>query len=248
MRLPLAINRAGKFLTIFNLAIPQGQTVTLVGPSGGGKSTLVNLLLRLYDPVQGEIRLGGTPLTAMPPEDLVKQITLVSQEIILLAADIRENIILGRSGITAAMLERAIEISGVDTWMDTLPRGIHTRVGEGGRTLSQGQCQMLALARALAGDPRILILDEAFSRIDPESEQLIQSRLPSIMAGRTCITVAHRLSTTRYAQRIPVIRYGRIIKEFRFSSYCRFRCSIELNREPRENRGQARCCNPAGVL
>ncbi len=197
----------------FNLVIPEGQTVTLVGPSGGGKSTLVNLLLRLYDPLQGDIRLCGTPLTAIAPKELVSQITLVSQEVILLAADIRENILLGRNGITSAMVDRAIEISGVDTWVDTLPQGIHTRVGEGGRTLSQGQCQMLALARALAGDPRILILDEAFSQIDPESEQLIQSRLPSIMAGRTCITVAHRLTTALYSQRILVIRDGRIVED-----------------------------------
>ncbi len=197
----------------FNLVIPQGQTITLVGPSGGGKSTLVNLLLRLYDPLEGVIRLNGSPLTAIAPEDLVGQVTLVSQEMILLAADLRENILLGRSGITPAMVDRAIKISGVDTWVDTLPSGIHTRVGEGGRTLSQGQCQMLALARALAGDPQILILDEAFSQIDPESEQLIQSRLPSIMAGRTCITVAHRLATARYSQRILVIRDGRIIED-----------------------------------
>ena len=174
---------------------------------------MVNLLLRLYDPLQGDIRLCGTPLTAIAPKELVSQITLVSQEIILLAADIRENILLGRNGITSAMVDRAIEISGVDTWVDTLPQGIHTRVGEGGRTLSQGQCQMLALARALAGDPRILILDEAFSQIDPESEQLIQSRLPSIMAGRTCITVAHRLTTALYSQRILVIRDGRIVED-----------------------------------
>ncbi len=202
-----------KILDNFNLFIPQGQTVTLVGPSGGGKSTLVNLLLRLYDPMQGEISLGGTPLTAIPSKDLVKQITLVSQEMILLAADIRENILLGRSGIPPDMVDRAIEISGVDTWVNTLPQGIHTRIGEGGRKLSQGQCQMLALARALAGDPRILILDEAFSQIDPESEQLIQSRLPSIMAGRTCITVAHRLASARYAHRILVIREGQVIED-----------------------------------
>ena len=202
-----------KILNNFNLLIPRGETVTLVGPSGGGKSTLVNLLLRLYDPMQGEISLGGTPLTAIAPEDLVKQITLVSQEMIILSGDIRKNIILGRKGITDAMIDRAIKISGVDTWMDTLPQGIDTRIGEGGRNLSQGQCQMLALARALAGDPRILILDEAFSRIDPESEQLIQSRLPSIMAGRTCITVAHRLATARYSQRILVIRDGKIIED-----------------------------------
>ena len=202
-----------KVLDGFDLTIPTGQTVTLVGPSGGGKSTLVNLLLRLYDPLGGKILLGDRPLTTIAPYELVRRVALVSQEMVLLSASIEDNIVLGRSQVTPSMLERAIEISGVDTWVNALPQGIDTRVGEGGRTLSQGQCQMLALARALAGDPRILILDEAFSQIDPESEKLIVSRLPSIMAGRTCITVAHRLATARHSRRILVVRDGRIVED-----------------------------------
>ena len=197
----------------FHLTIPRGQTATLVGPSGGGKSTLVNLLLRLYDPSGGRILLGNSPLTTIAPCELVRRVALVSQEMILLSASIEENIVLGRSQITPSMLESAIEISGVGTWMKALPQGIATRVGEGGRPLSQGQCQMLALARALAGNPRILILDEAFSQIDPESEKLILSRLPAIMAGRTCITVAHRLATARYAERILVVQGGCIVED-----------------------------------
>ena len=202
-----------KILDRFNLVIPEGQNVTIVGPSGGGKTTLVNLLLRLYDPQHGKIRLGSTALETISPEERVKKIALVSQEMILLAADIEQNIILGRRWITHSMLDRAVRVSGIDTWLETLPHGIHTRVGEGGRQLSFGQCQMLALARALAGDPRILILDEAFSQIDPESEQLIQERLPLVMAGRTCITVAHALATARHSQRIMVVRDGRIVEE-----------------------------------
>jgi ABC-type bacteriocin/lantibiotic exporter with double-glycine peptidase domain len=132
---------------------------------------------------------------------------------ILLAASIEENIVLGRSEVTPSMLARAIRISGVDTWIGALSQGIKTRIGESGRSLSQGQCQMLSLARALVGDPRILILDEAFSQIDPASEKLIISRLPSIMAGRTCITVAHRLATARYSQRILVVRKGCIVED-----------------------------------
>jgi ATP-binding cassette, subfamily B, multidrug efflux pump len=196
-----------------NLTIPWGQTVTVVGPSGGGKSTLVNLLLRLYDPWEGKILLRGRDLRSIPAGELARSIALVSQEIILLASSIEENITLGRRDITPDMLANALEISGVTTWMGLLSEGIRTRIGEGGRVLSQGQRQMLSLARALAGNPRILILDEAFSQIDPESERLITSRLPSIMAGRTCILVAHRLSTARQSQRILVMRNGRIVED-----------------------------------
>ena len=187
--------------------------MTLVGPSGGGKSTLVNLLLHLYDPSGGRILLGNRPLASVAPRELAGRVALVGQEMILLSASIAENIVLGRRHVTAAMLDRATRISGVDTWVHALPQGKNTRVGEGGRSLSQGKCQMLALARALAGDPRILILDEAFSQIDPESEKLIVARLPAIMAGRTCITVAHRLATARYSQRIIVVRDGPIVED-----------------------------------
>lgn len=196
-----------------NLTIPRGQTVTVVGPSGGGKSTLVNLLLRLYDPVEGRILLRGRDLRSIPSGELARSIAMVSQEIILLASSLEENITLGRPDITPDMLAHALEISGVETWMNQLSEGIRTRIGEGGRQLSQGQRQMLSLARALAGNPRILILDEAFSQIDPESERLITSRLPSIMAGRTCIMVAHRPATARQSQRILVMRNGRIVEE-----------------------------------
>lgn len=193
--------------------IPKGQTVALVGPSGGGKSTLVNLLLRLYDPAEGRILLDGRDLKTMSPGQLARRITLVGQETILLAAGIEENITLGRERITAGMLQNALDISGVAAWLNETAQGLRTRIGEGGRRLSQGQCQMLALARALAGDPEILILDEAFSRTDPESEKLITDKLPSIMSGRTCIIVAHRLSTARQADRILVMRHGRIVED-----------------------------------
>ena len=194
----------------FNLLIPHGQTVTLVGPSGGGKSTLINLLLRLYDPHSGTILLDGRDLKSFLPKELARRIALVSQEIILLSASIEENILLDRKNISHKMLSTALEISGVTSWLNHLPQGIHCQIGEGGRQLSQGQCQMLSLARALAGDPQILILDEAFSHIDPENERRIISRISSMMSGRICIIVAHRLSTARYSQRILVIRNGRI--------------------------------------
>lgn len=197
----------------FYLDIPWGQTVALVGPSGGGKSTLVNLLLRLYDPQSGRILLGGRGINTFSSNDLAHRIALVSQELVVLAASIKDNITLGRPGVTREMLNKAVDISGVESWAHGLVDGIDTRIGEGGRPLSQGQYQMLSLARALAGDPRILILDEAFSQIDPDSERLIASKLPVIMSGRTCITIAHRISTARHSQRILVMRKGRIVED-----------------------------------
>jgi len=194
----------------FDLAIPWGQTVALVGSSGGGKSTLVNLLLRLYDPGSGRILLGGRELKSFSSRDLARRVALVSQEIVILAASIKENITLGRADITQEMLDKTLDISGVGSWAHRLPDGIDSRIGESGRQLSQGQYQMLSLARALAGDPRILILDEAFSQIDPDSEKQIASKLPAIMSGRTCITIAHRISTARYSRRILVMRNGHI--------------------------------------
>jgi ABC-type multidrug transport system fused ATPase/permease subunit len=179
-------------------------------------------LIKVFDLTEGkdrqferlaQVHLDNNMALARVSALYLPVMTLVGQEMILLAASIEENIVLGRSEVTPSMLARAIRISGVDTWIGALSQGIKTRIGESGRSLSQGQCQMLSLARALVGDPRILILDEAFSQIDPASEKLIISRLPSIMAGRTCITVARRLATARYSQRILVVRKGCIVED-----------------------------------
>lgn len=199
-----------KIIENFDLLIPAGQTVTLVGPSGGGKSTLVNLLLRLYDPLEGAIQLGNRDLTTISPKEIARRIALVSQEIILLSASIEENVLLGRKDISQEIFSEALYISGISVLVDDLPEGINTRIGEGGRQLSVGETQMLSLARALVGDPQILMLDEAFSHIDPENENRIISRLLSMMSNRILIIVAHRLSTARHSDRILVIRNGRI--------------------------------------
>ena len=193
-----------------NLFIPNGQKIVLVGSSGGGKSTLANLILRLYDPVSGTIHFNGQDIKTIPGNVLSKKIALVSQENILISGSIEENIVLNRPDISVDMIGNAVEISGAINWIDELADGLLTRIGDGGRKLSQGQYQMLALARALAGDPEVLILDEAFSQIDPESEHMIMSRLPRIMANRTCIIIAHRLSTALHADRILLIRDGAI--------------------------------------
>ncbi|MBN2041954.1 MAG: ABC transporter ATP-binding protein [Spirochaetes bacterium] len=206
-------NENEDILQNFDLAIPAGQKVTLVGPSGGGKSTLVNLLLRLYDPGKGSIQFGGMDLKSIHPQELSGFAALVSQEIILLSSTLEYNITLGRDFITNEMLLNAVEISGISGWLNDLSDGLQTRIGEGGRQLSQGQFQMISLARALAGDPGLLILDEAFSRIDPETEKIIYSKLPTIMKGRTCVTVAHRIASARKMDRIIVIRDGKIAED-----------------------------------
>jgi len=197
----------------FDLTIPQGQSVTIVGPSGGGKSTLVNLMLNLYQPLSGSIRLDGRELKDIEPPELARHVALVSQETVLLADTVERNISLGREHVTPGMLADAVRVSGIDAWLGELEQGIHTRIGEGGRQLSQGQYQMLALARALAGAPQVLVLDEAFCHIDPDSERRIMQRLFAAMAGRTCISVAHRLSMALYSDRILVVMDGQVVED-----------------------------------
>ncbi len=202
-----------KIFNGLNLEIPPGQIVTIAGPSGGGKSTLVNLIMRLYDPDSGEVSLHGQDLKKVPPQQLSQEVSLVSQEIILLTDSVRENIILGRKNITDSDLEKALYISGIDSWVNELPQGIDTLIGEGERQLSQGQCQMLSLARALVANPGIIVLDEAFSQIDRESENKIFERIYGGLENKICISVAHRLSTARFSHRIIVIDGGKILED-----------------------------------
>ena len=196
-----------------DLYIPRGQSLALVGPSGSGKSTLVNLALRLYKPGAGRIMLGDRELADLAPEELSRSMALVSQESLLIRGSLAENVSLGRPEVNQKRLGEALEISGVSQWLDELPRGSETVIGQGGRLLSQGQRQMVALARALAGDPRVLILDEAFSQVDPASEEAVHQALPRIMAGRTTILVAHRFSTARHAERIIVMQDGKLLED-----------------------------------
>lgn len=200
-------------LSGFDLAIPQGQFTALVGPSGSGKSTLVNLVLRLYEPWSGRILLDGREVGRMSRAELTRRVALVGQETVLVRGSVARNVSLDRPRVTPSRLAEALEISGAAAWVNELPDGIDTMVGQGGRRLSQGQRQMLALARALAGDPWVLILDEAFSQVDPASEQAIQQALPRVMAGRTTLLVAHRLSTARRAERILVMKNGRLVED-----------------------------------
>ncbi len=194
-----------------SLAIEPGQTVALVGPSGAGKSTLFDLLLRFYDPQQGRILLDGQALTELDPDQLRQQFALVAQNPSLFRGTVEANIRYGRPEATLAEVEAAARGAHADEFIRQLPQGYQTPLGEGGIGLSGGQRQRLAIARALLVDAPILLLDEATSALDAQSEHLIQQALPSLMAGRTTLVIAHRLATVQHADRIAVIDKGRLV-------------------------------------
>lgn len=194
-----------------SLAIEPGQTVALVGPSGAGKSTLFDLLLRFYDPQQGRILLDGRAIAELDPDQLRQQFALVAQNPSLFRGTVEANIRYGRPEATLAEVEAAARGAHADTFIRQLPQGYQTPLGEGGIGLSGGQRQRLAIARALLVDAPILLLDEATSALDAQSEHLIQQALPSLMAGRTTLVIAHRLATVQHADRIAVIDKGRLV-------------------------------------
>ncbi|CAM4053221.1 ABC transporter B family member 25 [Pseudomonas reidholzensis] len=194
-----------------SLLVEPGQTLALVGPSGAGKSTLFDLLLRFYDPQQGAILLDGQPLTALDPVALRRQFALVAQNPALFRGTVAANIGYGRPEASFAEVEAAARGAHAHEFIQQLPQGYQTLLGEGGIGLSGGQRQRLAIARALLVDAPILLLDEATSALDAQSEHLIQQALPSLMAGRTTLVIAHRLATVQHAERIAVIDKGRIV-------------------------------------
>ncbi|WP_236235576.1 ABC transporter transmembrane domain-containing protein [Pseudomonas faucium] len=194
-----------------SLAIEPGQTLALVGPSGAGKSTLFDLLLRFYDPQQGRIVLDGVPITALEPSDLRRQFALVAQNPALFRGTVEANIRYGRPEASLAEVQAAARGAHADEFIRQLPQGYQTLLGEGGIGLSGGQRQRLAIARALLVDAPILLLDEATSALDAQSEYLIQQALPSLMAGRTTLVIAHRLATVQHADRIAVIDKGQVV-------------------------------------
>ncbi|MNM49981.1 putative multidrug export ATP-binding/permease protein [compost metagenome] len=194
-----------------SLTIEPGQTVALVGPSGAGKSTLFDLLLRFYDPQQGRILLDGQAITELDPDQLRQQFAQVAQNPSLFRGTVEANIRYGRPEATLAEVEAAARGAHADAFIRQLPQGYQTPLGEGGIGLSGGQRQRLAIARALLVDAPILLLDEATSALDAQSEHLIQQALPSLMAGRTTLVIAHRLATVQHADRIAVIDKGRLV-------------------------------------
>jgi subfamily B ATP-binding cassette protein MsbA len=190
-----------------------GEVVAIVGPTGAGKTTLVNLLHRFYDPTEGRIAIDGYDLRAVRLESLYRQIALVPQETILFGGTILDNIRYGREGATEEEVVAASRAANAHEFVTALPDGYKTVVGEKGVNLSGGQRQRLAIARAVLKNPRLLILDEATSALDSESERLVQEALDRLMAGRTTFVVAHRLTTVQRADRILVLNRGRLVEE-----------------------------------
>lgn len=199
-------------LSNVNLAVAPGETLALVGMSGGGKSTLVNLIPEFYPVAAGQILLDGTPIAQIDLASLRAQIAMVSQHVVLFDDSIAANIAYGDPDPDPARIEAAIRAANLQDVMAALPEGVQTQIGDNGMRLSGGQRQRLAIARAIYNDAPILILDEATSALDSESERAVQQALDVLMQGRTTLVVAHRLSTIERADRIAVLEHGRVVE------------------------------------
>ncbi|MFA7664768.1 MAG: ABC transporter transmembrane domain-containing protein [Burkholderiaceae bacterium] len=203
---------ADRALDAVSLRVAPGETVAIVGPSGAGKSTLFQLLLRFFDPQAGAIRIDGIDLRALAPADLRASIALVSQDNVVFSADALENIRYGRLDASDEEVMAAARAARVDEFVERLPQGWRTFLGERGVRLSGGQRQRIAIARALLRNPPLLLLDEATSALDAESERAVQDALERVMRGRTTLVIAHRLATIVDADRIIVLDQGRIVE------------------------------------
>ena len=200
-------------ITDFSLEVEPGETVAIVGPSGAGKSTIFQLAERFYDPQAGSIRLDGIPLTGADPAEVRRRIAYVPQEGVLFSANARDNLRYGNWDASEEDIWAAARAANASGFLQKLPQGLDTYLGESGTQLSGGQRQRIAIARALLRDAPILLLDEATSALDAESERLVQDALEHLMEDRTTLVIAHRLSTVRAADRIVVMEDGRIVEQ-----------------------------------
>ncbi len=190
--------------------VKPGEMVAIVGATGAGKTTVVNLLERFYDPVEGRVLLDGVDLRRWPKSDLQRHIGLVMQDVFIFSGSLADNILLGQEQAGPETLERAVTQANALSFIQKLPKGMEQDIGEEGSNLSAGERQLLSFARALAHDPKVLILDEATSSVDPETERLIQEAILTMTRKRTTVVIAHRLSTIRRADRILVMHHGRV--------------------------------------
>ncbi len=196
-----------------DLDIPAGQTIALVGTTGAGKSTLAKLIARFYDPVEGAVTLDGVDLRALEPEDLRRSIVMVTQEAYLFSGSVADNIALGRPGASRAEVVAAARAVGAHEFIEELPDGYDTDVNKRGGRVSAGQRQLLSFARAFIADPAVLILDEATASLDIPGERMVQEALGTLLADRTAVIIAHRLSTVAIADRVLVMEHGRIVED-----------------------------------
>ncbi|GAA1593328.1 ABC transporter ATP-binding protein [Leucobacter chromiireducens] len=196
-----------------DLVIPAGQTVALVGTTGAGKSTLAKLVARFYDPTTGVVSLDGVDLRELDPADLRRAIVMVTQEAYLFSGTVADNIALGRPDASAEEIRAAARAVGADAFIEALPDGYDTDVNKRGGRVSAGQRQLISFARAFLADPRVLILDEATASLDLPSERLVQDALQRLLADRTAIIIAHRLSTVAIADRVLVMEHGRVVED-----------------------------------
>jgi ABC-type multidrug transport system fused ATPase/permease subunit len=190
-----------------------GEKIAIVGHTGAGKTTIINLLMRFYDPQRGEVLLDGVPIRELRQDDLRRHVALVSQDIFLFSEDVRYNIRLGRDDIDEERVRAAAREVGAEPFVARMPGGFDEVVGERGHSLSVGERQLVSFARALAFDPSILVLDEATSSVDSELEARIEEATARLMEGRTSIVIAHRLSTVQNADRILVLHQGELKEE-----------------------------------
>jgi len=200
-------------LHTLELTIPAGQTVALVGETGAGKTTIARLLARFYDPTSGQVLLDGVDLRDLSTDTLWQSVVMVTQESFIFSGTVADNIAFGRPGASRAEVERAARVIGAHGFIAALPEGYDTDVRKRGGRLSAGQRQLVAFARAFLADPHVLILDEATSSLDIPSERAVQRALRTLLADRTAVIIAHRLSTVEIADRVLVVDAGRVVED-----------------------------------
>jgi ATP-binding cassette, subfamily B, bacterial len=199
-----------RILTDVSLRVEPGRVLGLLGRTGSGKTTISRLLIRLHDPTRGTVRLGGTDIRAVPLDDLRDRVGLVTQDNRLFQGTLRDNVALFDAGVSDERLRTVFELLGLRDWLASLDADLDTRLGPGGRGVSAGEAQLIALARVFLKDPGLVILDEAYSRVDPDTERLLEQAVSRLLEGRTGVIIAHRLATVERAHTIAILEAGRV--------------------------------------